>query len=58
VDQKGALYACSSGGWFDSCLFEQWFFELLLLILKRRVGIKHLIGDNLASHLSPTVIEA
>jgi hypothetical protein len=55
---KGALYACSSSGWFDSCLFEQWFFELLLPILKRKVGRKLLIGDNLASHLSPAVIEA
>jgi hypothetical protein len=55
---KGALYACSSSGWFDSCLFEQWFFKLLLPILKRRVGRKLLIGDNLASHLSPAVIEA
>ncbi len=55
---KGALYACSSSGWFDSCLFEQWFFELLLPILKRRVGRKLLISDNLASHLSPAVIEA
>jgi hypothetical protein len=53
---KGTLYACSKSGWFDMFLFEKWFIELLLPILKRKTGKKLVIGDNLASHISPTVI--
>jgi hypothetical protein len=53
---KGALYSCSSG-WFDSYQFEKWFFELMLPILKRKVGKKMLIGDNLSSHISAAVVE-
>jgi hypothetical protein len=55
---KGALYSCSKSGWFDSYQFEKWFFELLLPILKRKVGKKMLIGDNLSSHISASVVEA
>jgi hypothetical protein len=55
---KGALYSCSKSGWFDGCQFEKFFFELLLPKLKRRTGKKLLIGDNLASHFSPDVINA
>ena len=55
---KGTHYARSSSGWFDGFLFEKWFFELLLPKLKRQVGKKLLIGDNLSSHLSMAVIEA
>jgi hypothetical protein len=55
---KGAQYYCSKSGWFDACLFEKWFFELLLPRLKRQTGKKLLIGDNLSSHLSMAVIEA
>ncbi len=55
---KGALYSCSKSGWFDSYQFEKWFFELLLPILKRKVGKKMLIGDSLSSHISASVVEA
>jgi len=41
----------------DMSHFEKWFVELLLPRLKRRAGKKLIIGDNLASHISPTVIK-
>jgi hypothetical protein len=54
---KGAMYTCSKSGWFGMFEFEKWFKDLLLPILKRKVGRKLLIGDNLAAHISPTVID-
>jgi hypothetical protein len=53
---KGTVYKCSKSGWFDMFLFEEWFVELLLPRLRKRPGKKLIIGDNLASHISPTVI--
>ncbi len=50
------MYACSKSGLFDTYLFEMWFVDLLLPRLKRRPGKKLPIGDNLASHISPKVI--
>jgi hypothetical protein len=38
-------------------LFEKWFVELALPRLKRSPGKKLIIGDNLASHISPNVIK-
>ncbi len=32
---------------------EKWFVELLLPILKKKLGKKLIIVDNLASHISP-----
>lgn len=55
---KGAVYSCSKSGWFDSCQFEKWFFEVALPRLKRLLGPKLLIGDNLSSHISAAVIKA
>ena len=55
---KGALYASSESGWFGGPTFEQFFFELCLPILKKLEGKKLLLGDNLASHISPAVIKA
>jgi len=54
---KGTVYACSKSGWFDMYLFEKWFEDLLLPKLKRKTGKKLIVGDNLASHISPRVIE-
>lgn len=54
----GARYNRSSTGWFDSDLFEDWFFRLALPSLRRKEGKKIIIGDNLGSHLSYKVIEA
>jgi len=54
----GSKYSVSKTGWFLGFHFETWFFELMLPILRRRLGRKLLIGDNLSSHLSVAVIEA
>lgn len=54
---QGARYNRSKTGWFDACIFEDWFVNLLLPILKKQPGKKALIGDNLSSHLSPHVID-
>ncbi len=54
---KGTVYKCSNSGWFDMFLFEEWFVELLLPRLKKRHGKKLIIGDNLASYISPTIIK-
>lgn len=53
---KGAIYNCSSSGWFDSFIFKDWFEKMFLAQARRLPGPKLLIGDNLASHLSLDVI--
>jgi hypothetical protein len=55
---KGAVYSCTKSGWFDQFQFEKWFEEILLPRLKRKVGKKLVLGDNLASHISPGVISS
>ena len=54
---KGTVYSTSKSGWFDMFQFERWFADLLLPRLRRRPGKKMIVGDNLSSHLSPTVID-
>lgn len=41
-----ARYNRTSSGWFDSQVFEDWFMNLMLPLLKRKEGRKILIGDN------------
>lgn len=55
---KGTIYSCSKSGWFDGFQFEKWFMEGVLPRLKRQVGRKLLVGDNLSSHISASVIAA
>jgi hypothetical protein len=55
---KGAHYYCYQSGWFDACLFDKWFFKLLLPKLKHQTGKKLLISDNLSFHLSMAIINA
>ena len=45
-------------GWFDETTFTDWFFTLMLLTLRKQEGKKVLIGENLSSHLSRSVIDA
>jgi DDE superfamily endonuclease len=52
----GTRYNTSKSGWFYSCIFEDWFQNLALPTLKRQVGKKIIIGDNLSSHISDNVI--
>jgi hypothetical protein len=53
---KGTRFNTSKSGWFDSCIFRDWFKNLALPILKRQVGKKVIVCDNLASHISESVI--
>ncbi|KAJ8935524.1 hypothetical protein NQ318_005631 [Aromia moschata] len=57
----GTGYKNSTSGWFDANLFEIWFKEILLPhILRTREPGKRviLVGDNLASHFAPRVVQA
>lgn len=53
---EGARYNRSKNGWFDTNLFEDWFFTIALPYFRRKTGKKVLIGDNLASHITFAVI--
>ncbi|XP_063239266.1 uncharacterized protein LOC134540445 isoform X1 [Bacillus rossius redtenbacheri] len=57
---EGARYNTSKSGWFDSALFEDWF-ETVALAYFKKVATKDqpkaLIGDNLSSHLTLSVIQ-
>ena len=53
---NGAVYGNSVSGWFDSALFEQWFFNIFLPAAKELHGKKILIGDNLPSHSNINVV--
>lgn len=53
----GAKYNRSKHGWIDLLIFEDWFTNHLLPILKKQEGRKVVIGDNLTSHLSMNVIQ-
>lgn len=44
-----AIYNRSESGWFDESSFLDWFFKIHFKNLK---GVKCLIGDNVASHIS------
>ena len=52
----GARYGRTMTGWFDEFCFQDWFVTIALPYLKNLDGTKALIGDNLSSHLSDTVI--
>lgn len=54
----GAKYSATDSGWFEMDTFEEWFMKIALVYMKTLVGPKLLIGDNLASHLSPQVVQA
>ena len=53
---EGARYNRTKSGWFDHQVFEDWFVNLMLPILKEQDGQKVLIGDNLSSHINLEVI--
>lgn len=56
---KGTAYNRSKNGWFNMELFEDWFKVIVLPYFRQfdNDQPKVMIGDNLASHVSPTVIE-
>lgn len=54
---KDTRYSNTPSGWFDAKAFEEWFTSTMLPVLKKKEGIKVMIGDNLSSHISPRVLE-
>lgn len=55
---KGTVYSRSNSDWFTMEIFEDWFKTILLPYFKNfKDNPKVLIGDNLASHISPWVID-
>jgi hypothetical protein len=55
---ENTRYNRSKSGWFDTFCFEDWFTTIALPHFRRLNGQKVLIGDNLSSHFSPSVLEA
>lgn len=51
-------YNRTKSGWFDGCIFEDWFFTTMMPIFKKSEGKKVLIGDNLSSHVNLRVLKA
>ena len=51
-------YNRSKSGWFEGSSFEDWFDTIALPYCKKLTGPKVLIGDNLSSHFSASVIKA
>ena len=54
---RNTRYNRSKSGWFDSITFEDWFSNTLLPYARKLPGRKLVIGDNLSSHLTISVIE-
>ncbi|CAM1312259.1 Uncharacterised protein at_DN1782 [Pycnogonum litorale] len=50
-------YNRTKSGWFDAQSFEDWFKTIALPYLRKKDGVKVLIGDNLSSHFSKDVLE-
>ncbi|XP_055615154.1 uncharacterized protein LOC129761457 [Toxorhynchites rutilus septentrionalis] len=57
---KGCRYNRTKSGWFDSAVFEDWFFTVALPYFKGLRNDKKsiIIGDNVASHLSFRVLQS
>ncbi|XP_050316184.1 uncharacterized protein LOC126750579 [Anthonomus grandis grandis] len=58
VGYPGSRYSRTTSGWFDSAIFKDWVLNILIPHTKHLVGPKVLIGDNLSSHLTLSVIQA
>ena len=54
----GTRYNRSPSGWIKSCSFDDWFHKIILPDAKDRTGRVVIIGENLASNVSPSVIES
>ena len=53
----GTAFACSKSGWFEMTTFKAWFLRVFVPNTRHLTGEILLIGDNLASHFSPKVIQ-
>lgn len=54
---EGTRYNRSRSGWFDSICFEDWFNTIIVPYARRQTGRIVLIGDNLSSHFSESVLK-
>lgn len=54
---EGTRYNRSKSGWFDSICFENWFDTVIVPYAKKKPGRKVVIGDNLSSHFSQSVLQ-
>lgn len=54
---QGARYNRSKSGWFNTVCFEDWFLIIIVPYLRNKPGAKAVIGDNLSSHFSKTIVK-
>ena len=54
----GTAYGGTPSGWFNTSMFENWFFKVFLPHARSLQGVKVLIGDNLSCHFSMEVIRS
>lgn len=54
---KDCRYNRTPSGWFDQSILEDWFMTIIIPHFRRMEGVKVLIGDNLASHMSIKIIQ-
>jgi len=54
---KNVRYNRSKSGWFDMNCFADWFETVFVTCAKKLDGRKVIIGDNLSSHFSATVLK-
>lgn len=54
---SNSRYNRTKSGWFDSFCFADWIETIVIPYFSKKEGVKYLIGDNLASHLSIDVIK-
>ena len=53
----GCRYNRSKSGWFDAICFNDWFQTVIVPWARKRDGKKVIIGDNLSSHFTSSVLE-
>ena len=56
-DPNNTIYSCTKSGWFDSATFGTWFFKQFVPSTQALEGPIALIGDNLGSHFSPSILK-
>ena len=52
----GTKFNRTKSGWFDEGTFECFFNDILLPRMKKQEGVHVMIGDNLSSHISESVV--
>lgn len=52
----GVAYGRNKSGWSDLEILQEWFEKILVPHVRKLEGLVVLIGDNLSSHLSLSVI--